>query len=142
MTSKNENKTEKIRNSYDKTADFYDARYEPIQFIKYSLLLPKIWDIKIYKNKKTITFLEPILDYGGGSGLFLKYLGLISIFFKKQHKIDKINKIYGNLSTELLLLFEHISKEYGISSELEKDIEFLTPSFILCDISYQMVKRS
>ena len=42
MTPNKKDKTQKILGDYTKSAEFYNSRYESIQFVKFSLLLPKL----------------------------------------------------------------------------------------------------
>ena len=120
-----EEKVEKMRTEYDTTAAFYDARYRHIQFLKYGILFQKLVSSKIRMN----TYQKgPILDAGGGSGLYLEFLKLFSDYLNDIHVCDE--RIQQILEFTEFLLGDTIKS-------LDRSI-FDKP-IILCDISFEML---
>ncbi len=110
---KNQNKKKKIIGDYNKTANFYDKRYEVIQKEKYEAVLNNFRD-----------FNKIILDLGCGTGLFFEYLIKTNVV----KNITRSNYIAIDISWNMLLKFK---------SKIYKDDNFShPPSFILSDIDY------
>ena len=110
---KNQNKKKKIISDYNKTANFYDKRYEAIQKEKYKAILNNYRD-----------FNRLILDLGCGTGLFFEYLIKTNV----AKNITKSNYIAVDISWNMLLKFK---------SKTFKDDNFgHLPNFILSDIDH------
>ncbi|MHA1728225.1 MAG: class I SAM-dependent methyltransferase [Promethearchaeota archaeon] len=134
MRSREQYKTKKIRDFYNKGAEFYNARYQSIQFIKYSLLLPKL--MKFSKEGIGLNLQEPILDFGGGGGLLIKFIKMFHEFSKIPS--TELEKILEKYKPEQILLFERMRNiiqtghKGGIAG-------FKIPAMVICDISVEML---
>jgi SAM-dependent methyltransferase len=122
------NKVEKIRADYDSTAEFYDARYKYIQYLKYSFLLPSLIDREVLPE---VRIKGPILDSGGGTGLFLEFIDEFSLFLQGRESDDeRVNALYEftrfNLRESL--------KCYVIPTPR------MCRVMVICDISYEMLR--
>jgi ubiquinone/menaquinone biosynthesis C-methylase UbiE len=89
-----DSKKMRIIRDYDATSSFYDFRYKKDQFDKMK---------KIFIRKRVMN--SPILDFGGGTGLFLDYLVEVeedSLF--DIHPLPEIGNHYVNMdiSSEML----------------------------------------
>jgi len=81
-------KKERLREDYEKSAEFYDSRYKDIQFEKYSIMLSKIALTQENpagfsaprKLPKQFSWEEPILDLGCGTGLLQEFIPDKKIF--------------------------------------------------------------
>ena len=84
-------KSEQMRNAYDGSAEFYDSRYQVIQYMKYAILFQKLIEVH---NTSKVTLRGPLLDIGGGTGLFLTFLKDGEKFLERStsndEKIDQI----------------------------------------------------
>jgi len=111
--SKNHNKKKKIIKDYNKTAHFYDNRYNRIQQEKYEILT------KNYRING-----KQILDLGCGTGLFFEYLIKTTV----AKDITKSNYIAVDISWNMLLKFK--------SKTFKDDNSGHLPNFILSDIDH------
>ena len=118
-------KVEKMRTEYDTTASFYDERYRHIQFLKYGIVLQKILNTK---SRMNMDQMGPILDAGGGSGLFLEFLKQFSDFLKDFPVKDE--------RIHLILEFTRFLFRDTIKS---LDWSIFEKPIILCDISFEML---
>lgn len=140
MNPNDPSNSENIRKAYDETAEIYDNRYEKIQFTKYSLLLPKIWNVKKNNNIRAINFDVPILDFGGGGGLLLKFLRKFAAYIKLRNIMQKSNysdSILQQFNPDVILLFEWMLGSFEQSPI--NIIEFTFPDIVVCDISPKML---
>ena len=131
MTPNKKDKTQKILRDYTTSAEFYNSRYESIQIVKYSLLLPKL-----ISNSDKFLFNSPFLDYGGGTGLLLKFFSGIYNY------LDNISLVQQNLheifKDEEIIHFERFLK-YLMTKKTEQIGNYLFPSILLCDLSRKML---
>ncbi|MBN2155205.1 MAG: hypothetical protein JW776_04125 [Candidatus Lokiarchaeota archaeon] len=118
-------KEEKIRDAYDESAIYYNSRYQIIQFLKYGIMLPKLIHIP---SLPSVEIKGPILDVGGGTGLFLEFLDLLSLYWRGEYvKDEKIRKILEFTSY-------YIMRITGI-----KPVSLVHNLMIICDISFNML---
>ncbi|MBD3352410.1 MAG: methyltransferase domain-containing protein [Candidatus Lokiarchaeota archaeon] len=143
--SKNQEKAEKMRESYDKTAAVYDSRYSLIQYIKYTILLEKI--IQIKKRKDTIMLKLPslLLDYGGGSLLFIDFLTAFNEFLLHSELIKEKDLALSECNNDQMALFSYLisclREDHLFNKRIDKiNVEFVIPQTVIIDISYKMLK--
>ncbi len=120
-------KAEQMRDSYNRSAVHYDSRYKYIQYLKYGITLQKII---IPEKQQSISIRGPLLDLGGGTGLFSVFLQEFSELLKSYESDDpEIN---------LLLQFTlHLIR----SNNKEEPTRLVIPSTIICDISFEMLQQ-
>ena len=118
-------KGEKIRDAYNKTAEFYNQRYKYIQYVKYGILLPKL--IRIHSSSNC-EILGPILDLGGGTGLLVEFLQMLSNYLKGHGTDDE--------KCDLILKFTR----FLLLKQIKKECTSFRPTpVIICDISFEML---
>ena len=119
-------KAEQMRNVYDGTAEFYDSRYKVIQYLKYGILLHTLINPH---SLPQIDLQGPILDNGGGTGLFMEFLQDLSSFLGgKKGNNEKVNIILE--FTSYL-----IKNKFGVIP-----ISVHLNPMIVCDISSEMLR--
>jgi ubiquinone/menaquinone biosynthesis C-methylase UbiE len=88
-------KKQRMKESYDQTAEHYDLRYEPIQAKKLDLLFQKLNPIQ-----------GTILDYGAGTGLLWDYILHRNLFYKNSDEKTQWQYIALDISIEMLKIFQ------------------------------------
>ena len=131
MTPNKKDKTQKILGDYTKSAEFYNSRYESIQFVKFSLLLPKL-----ISEKGKFLFNGPFLDYGGGTGLLLKFIAGIYNYLDAIPLVKK--NFHGTFNDEDIIHFERFLR-YLMTKKPEPICNYLFPPMVLCDLSIKML---
>jgi SAM-dependent methyltransferase len=120
-------KTEEMRDAYNRSAEYYDSRYLTIQYLKYGIALQKIIDPT---EQAQIVLNGPILDMGGGTGLFFNFLRDFSRYLEDQtSEEERVNLIF-NFSLFLIRSIIHANPS-----------ELILPQLIICDISYEMLHK-
>jgi ubiquinone/menaquinone biosynthesis C-methylase UbiE len=121
-------KAEEMRDAYNRSAEYYDSRYRNIQYLKFGITLQKLIDV----TKQTEIVLNgPILDMGGGTGLFFDFLRDFSQYLQEE---------YSNVEG-LHLIFEF--SHFLIRTNLQANpSELILPPVVICDISYEMLRNS
>lgn len=133
MTPNKKDKTQKILGDYTKSAKFYNSRYSSIQNIKFSLLLPKL-----ISNAGKFLFNGPFLDYGGGTGLLLKFLSDFYYYLDKSTSVKE--KLHETFDDEEIIHFERLLM-YSTTKKREKIGNYFFPSIVLCDLSRKMLNE-
>ena len=131
MKPNKKDKTQKILEEYTKSAEFYNSRYKSIQIVKYSLLLPKL-----ISNSDKILFNSPFLDYGGGTGLLLKFIFSIYNYLDFKPLIQQNPD--DTFKDEEIVHFERFCK-FLTTIKTKQIGNYLFPSILLCDLSRKML---
>lgn len=133
MTPNKKDKTQKILGDYTKSAEFYNSRYNSIQNIKFSLLLPKL-----ISNAGKFLFNGPFLDYGGGTGLLLKFLSGFYHYLDKSISVNE--KLHETFDDEEIIHFERFLM-YLTTKKRDQIGNYFFPSIVLCDLSRKMLNE-